>query len=249
VAGKRRTDPALLVRLASFRYRVGSVDPATLSDEGSFAPFFEGTIDLDGKHPAEARHAWTAVKSNGVDLQLEYMLLGSDEDEGVRTLQDLDVTGLALEPTLEGRKAIATERSVGLREQRREWDRVRLELAIGDLDMDAIEAAREPEPTVPSEGELRDRAKALGLPAPRCAGGRPNGSATTCSTCSTAHETRNEHRPPLAGVPEGRITLAEYGRPVQKRRKRARPCRAGVSLAPPPGPLTRRRSGYAERDE
>jgi hypothetical protein len=27
------------------------------------------------------------------------------------------------------------------------------------------------------------------------------------------------------------------------------PCRAGVSLAPPPGALTRRRSGYAERDE
>ncbi len=29
------------------------------------------------------------------------------------------------------------------------------------------------------------------------------------------------------GCSRGRITLAEYGRPVQKRRKRARPCRAG----------------------
>ena len=29
---------------------------------------------------------------------------------------------------------------------------------------------------------------------------------------------KHGHRPPLAGVPEGRITLAELGRPVQKRR-------------------------------
>ena len=150
----------------SFRYRVGSVDPATLSDEGSFAPFFEGTIDLDGEHAAEARHAWTAVKSNGVDLQLEYMLLANDEADGRRTLQELDVTGLALAPTLEGRKAIDRERQSGLRELRREWDRLRFELAVADLDLDAIEAAREPEPAVPTMGELRQQAKALGIPVP-----------------------------------------------------------------------------------
>ena len=34
------------------------------------------------------------------------------------------------------------------------------------------------------------------------------------------------------GCSRGRITLAEYGRPVQKRRKRARPCRSGVSPSP-----------------
>jgi hypothetical protein len=56
---------------------------------------------------------------------------------------------------------------------------------------------------------------------------------------------KNGHRPPLAGGSEGRITLAECGRPVQKRRERARPCRAGCHIAPPPGPPTRRRSGYA----
>jgi hypothetical protein len=43
-----------------------------------------------------------------------------------------------------------------------------------------------------------------------------------------------------------RITLAEYGRPVQKRRSGHAPCRSGRHIAPPPGPLTRRRSGYAE---
>jgi hypothetical protein len=37
---------------------------------------------------------------------------------------------------------------------------------VGDLDLDAIEAAREPEPTVPTMGELRDQAKALGIPVP-----------------------------------------------------------------------------------
>ena len=37
---------------------------------------------------------------------------------------------------------------------------------MGDLDLDAIEAAREPEPAVPTMGELRDQARELGLPVP-----------------------------------------------------------------------------------
>jgi hypothetical protein len=37
---------------------------------------------------------------------------------------------------------------------------------VGDLDLDAIEAAREPEPAVPTMGELRDQARELGLPVP-----------------------------------------------------------------------------------
>ena len=37
---------------------------------------------------------------------------------------------------------------------------------MGDLDLDAIEAAREPEPPVPTMGELRQQAKALGIPVP-----------------------------------------------------------------------------------
>ena len=125
-----------------------------------------GSIDLEGDHPAEARHAWTAIKANGVDLQLEYTLLANDEADGRRTLQELDVTGLALAPTLAGRKAIDTERRSSLRDMRREWDRLRFELAIGDLDLDAIEAAREPEPAVPTMGDLRQQAKALGISVP-----------------------------------------------------------------------------------
>jgi hypothetical protein len=61
---------------------------------------------------------------------------------------------------------IATERREDLRDQRREWDRLRFELAIGDLDLDAIKAAREPEPIVPSMGALRDQARELGIPVP-----------------------------------------------------------------------------------
>jgi hypothetical protein len=152
--------------LPSFSYPVGSVDPATLSDPGTFAPFFAGSIDLEGDHRAEARHAWEAVKANGVELQLDYMLLAADEDEGVRTLQRLELTGLALKPTLEGRKAIDSERRSSLRELRREFDRLRFELAVGDLDLDAIKAAREPEPAVPTMAELRQQAKTLGIPVP-----------------------------------------------------------------------------------
>ena len=150
----------------SFPYLVGSVDPATLRIEDGFGPLFGGSIDLEGDHRAEARHAWTAIKSDGVDLQLEYTLLANDEDDGRRTLQALDVTGLALAPTLEGRKAIDRERRSGLRELRREWDRLRFELAVGDLDLDAIDAAHEPEPGTPTVGELRQQAKTLGIPAP-----------------------------------------------------------------------------------
>jgi len=60
---------------------------------------FEGSIDLDGKHRAEARHAWTAVKANAVALELDYMVLASDEDDDTRTLEQLDITGLTLTPT------------------------------------------------------------------------------------------------------------------------------------------------------
>jgi hypothetical protein len=97
---------------------------------------------------------------------LEYMLLANDEADGVRTLQALDLTGFALEATLEGRKAIDLERSVGLRDQRRKWDRLRLELAVGDLDLDAIKAARDPGPAIPTDAELRERGRALGLSVP-----------------------------------------------------------------------------------
>ncbi len=50
-------------------------------------------------------------------------------------------------------------------QQRQRWDRLRLELLTDDLDLEAIEAARE-DPASPTDAELREQAKALGLPAP-----------------------------------------------------------------------------------
>jgi hypothetical protein len=77
-----------------------------------------------------------------------------------------DLTGLALIPTLKGSEAIRHALPTAA-ELRRESDRLIFELALGDLDLDAIEAAREPEPHVPTLGELRDQAKALGIALPR----------------------------------------------------------------------------------
>jgi HK97 family phage prohead protease len=50
-------------------------------------------------------------------------------------------------------------------QQRREWDRLRLELQTDDLDLEAIEPGRD-NPAVPTDAELREQAKALGLPVP-----------------------------------------------------------------------------------
>jgi HK97 family phage prohead protease len=50
-------------------------------------------------------------------------------------------------------------------QQRRQWDRLRLELVTDDLDLEAIEAARD-DPAVPTDTALREKAKALGLRVP-----------------------------------------------------------------------------------
>jgi uncharacterized protein len=50
-------------------------------------------------------------------------------------------------------------------QQRRRWDRLRLELLTDDLDLEAIEAARQ-DPAVPTEAELRRKSAELGFPLP-----------------------------------------------------------------------------------
>jgi hypothetical protein len=50
-------------------------------------------------------------------------------------------------------------------QQRRQWDRLRLELLTDDLDLEAIEAARD-DPAAQTDAELREQAKALGLAVP-----------------------------------------------------------------------------------
>ena len=154
----------------SFRYRIGSVDPATLRDEGWVGLLLEGHINLEGEHRTEADHAWTAVKSNGVAVRLDYMLLANDEDNGVRTLGEVDVMGLTLSPTSEGRAEIQRKRATDLRELRRESDRLQVETALGcSLDEFRARNAGDLEPEsegIPSEDELRRNAAELGLRVP-----------------------------------------------------------------------------------
>jgi hypothetical protein len=177
--------PLFWLETPSFSYLVGSVDPDTLSEDGYFTPLFGGSIDLEGKHRAEARHAWEAVKANGVDLRLEYMLLDSDEHDGRRTLQELDVTGLTLDPTPEGRKAIDHERRSSLREQRRAWDRLRFELAVPWATWTWTPSRRHANLSTPYPqwASCATRPRRWASPSLRHGREQPSGSATRCSSC------------------------------------------------------------------
>jgi hypothetical protein len=177
--------PLFWLETRSFPYLVGSVDPATLRDKGGLGALFEGSIDLGGDHPTEARHAWTAVKSDGVDLQLEYMLLANDEHDGRRTLQELDVTGLTLDPTPEGRKAIDHERRSSLREQRRAWDRLRFELAVPWATWTWTPSRRHANLSTPYPqwASCATRPRRWASPSLRHGREQPSGSATRCSSC------------------------------------------------------------------
>jgi HK97 family phage prohead protease len=50
-------------------------------------------------------------------------------------------------------------------QQRRQWDRLRLELLTDDLDLEATKAARD-DPAVPTQAELRRKSAELGFPLP-----------------------------------------------------------------------------------
>ena len=150
----------------SFAHPVGTVDPSTLTDHDTFGPLFEGSIDLDGPHRAEARHAWTAVKANAVALELDYMVLASDEHDDTRTLEQLDITRLTLTPTHKARALIREADAEDLRELRRESDRVRIEIALAGIDRTP---RAEPGPEVnaaPTVAELRRQAAACGIRLP-----------------------------------------------------------------------------------
>jgi hypothetical protein len=94
---------------------------------------------------------------------------------------------MALEHALAGRAPDRGDpRTPGVQptaaQQRRQWDRLRLELLTDDLDLEAIAAARD-DPAGPTDAELREQAKALGLPVPPPRKGTRERSARTCPTC------------------------------------------------------------------
>jgi hypothetical protein len=168
--------PVQWCEVPSYSYPVGSVDPATIRKVDGGWLFFKGSLDLEGEdreHRIEADHAWTAIKANGVLLELDYAVLENDEDEGVRTLQEVDLTGLTLKPTGEGSAAIRRKRVETDRELRRESERLQVEVALGcsldefrktlEEDDDADDNA---DGGTPTEAELRAKSRELGVPAP-----------------------------------------------------------------------------------
>jgi hypothetical protein len=155
----------------SYSYPVGSVDPATLGAEDAGWLFFKGTLDLeteDRESRIEAGHAWAAIKANGVRLKLDYMVLENDETDGARTLQEVDLTGLTLEPTAAGSNAIRRKATEDERELRRESDRLQVEMVLG-CPLDEFIARNAPEPAEqrgPTSTELRAKAAELGVSLP-----------------------------------------------------------------------------------
>ena len=147
----------------SFAYPVGNVDPATLRDVAGFGPLFEGHVDLEGEHTGEARHAWTAVEANAVALEFDLMVLRSDEDDGARTLEELDITGFTLKPTSKAHDLIRREDATSLRELRRESDEIQLEAALG---WERPAPDPEPEEHAPTDDDLSEQAKAVGIHLP-----------------------------------------------------------------------------------
>jgi hypothetical protein len=154
----------------SFRYRVGSVDPAELRDEGFWGLLLQGDIDLEGgEHHSEALDAWAAVKSGGIELEWEFSLLANDEDDGRRTLNEIDLSSFTLEATSEGWAEIKRERARSLSELRRKSDELTMEVALGRPLAELREevAAAEPETArVPTDAELRAKCAELGYPVP-----------------------------------------------------------------------------------
>jgi hypothetical protein len=153
----------------SFRYPVGSVDPATLRDEGFWGLLFQGAIDLEGgEHHSEALDAWAGVKSGGVELEWEFSLLDNDEDDGVRTLNEVDLSSFTLKATSEGWAEIKREQAGSLSELRRKSDELQVAMALG-CPLDEFLARNAPEAEEqrgPTSTELRAKAAELGVSLP-----------------------------------------------------------------------------------
>jgi hypothetical protein len=149
---------------------VGSVDPATLRVQEAFGPLLDGTIELDGERPTEARRAWTAVKSDAVAVELEYSALTVEEADGIRTLEEIDITGLTLKPTPKGRQELRRGEVLDLAELRRESQELQLEVVLGPEMWRKWKSGTvqpdPPEPAGPTVSELREMAAEVGIALP-----------------------------------------------------------------------------------
>jgi HK97 family phage prohead protease len=147
---------------------IGSADPARMREVAGLGLYVEGKLDLDDSEVA--REAWRSMKDNRVGLSFGYMTVKSQRRDGINDLLELDLYEISIAPgpinphtrILEMKSAAISEREQA--DLRRRCDKVALEAALGWQPTPAL-----PEPEVkagPTDAELREQAKALGLPVP-----------------------------------------------------------------------------------
>ena len=104
------------------------------------------------------------------ELKLEYMALAAHEADGIRTLEEVELTAFTLKPTREGRQQVHKEDRLSLRELKRESQELQLEVALGfDRNRERLgrdTAAVEPDAGPPTETELRAKAAEYGVHIP-----------------------------------------------------------------------------------
>jgi HK97 family phage prohead protease len=144
---------------------IGSIDPAAMRELAGAGLYVKGKLDLDDSEVA--REAWRSMKDNRVALSFGYMTVKSQSRDGINELLELDLYEISIAPhpanphtrILEMKTMAVEQRSL-----RRRCDEVALEAALG---WEAIPAFVEPEAkSGPTDAELREQAKALGLPVP-----------------------------------------------------------------------------------
>jgi HK97 family phage prohead protease len=151
---------------------IGSVDPATMREIAGAGLYVEGKLDLDDSEVA--REAWRSMKDNRVGLSFGYMTVKSQRRDGINDLLELDLFEISIAPgpinpqtrILEMKSApAAAQESRGLR---RRCDELAMEVALG-CPLDEFRERHAATPArrrVPTDAELRTKARELGITVP-----------------------------------------------------------------------------------
>ena len=144
---------------------IGSADPTRMREVAGLGLYVEGKLDLDDSEVA--REAWRSMKDTRAALSFGYMTVKSQSRDGINELLELDLYEISIAPhpanphtrILEMKTMAVEQRSL-----RRRSAELELEAALG---WEPIPAFVEPEAkSGPTDAELREQAKALGLPVP-----------------------------------------------------------------------------------
>ena len=147
---------------------IGSVDPATIQEKAGLGLYVEGKLDLD--HSQVVREAWRSMRDDRVSLSFGYLTVNSHQREKFTDLLELDLFEISIVPSpanphtriLELKSIAAAEREqLALR---RRCDEIALEAALG---WQPVPTFVKPKAELgPTDADLREQAKALGLPVP-----------------------------------------------------------------------------------